>query len=302
MRYVTLGDTFHFKFTTRDFDTGAPQTLGGTPVISAYEDDNLTQITAGITLTASFDSVTGLNHVEVVATGGNGYEAGKYYAFVITTGTVDTVSVVGETVHECVIGPVDANVTEFGGTAGTFSAGRPEVNTSHVSGTVQTAGDIPDLVTTVDTVVDTLNTNLGTPSNFGSGTSTIAANLQDIADDGTEVYNRSTDSLQAIKDFVTGNILPAKNTAFSNLEFLFVAASDHVTPVTGASGTAVTRSIDGGAFGAGTGTLAEVSNGIYQYDASAADMNGDIITFRFTASGGTPGAPDDCFVTVKTSG
>lgn len=103
---------------------------------------------------------------------------------------------------------------------------------------------------------------------------------------------------QTIRD----EILPTQNVAFDNLQFLFVAASDHVTPVTGATGTGVTRTIDGGAFGAGTGTLAEVGNGIYQYDASAADMNGGIITFRFTASGGTPGAPDDSFVTIVTTG
>jgi len=93
---------------------------------------------------------------------------------------------------------------------------------------------------------------------------------------------------------------PQKNIALSNIEFLFVAASDHVTPITAASGTSITRSIDGGSFGAGTGTLAEVGNGIYQYDASAGDMNGDIITFRFIATGGTPGAPDDAFLTIKT--
>jgi hypothetical protein len=96
-------------------------------------------------------------------------------------------------------------------------------------------------------------------------------------------------------------ILPQINTAYPNIEFLFVAASDHVTPVTGATGTSVERSIDGGAFGAGTGTLTEVSDGIYQYDASAADMNGAIITFRFLATGGTPGAPDDRFVTIVTA-
>jgi len=122
MRYVALGDTFYFKFTTRDFDTGAPQTLGGVPVISAYEDANATQITSGIVLTADYDSVTGLNHVSVVATAGNGYEAGKYYAFVITTGTVDTVSVVGESVHEIVVGPVDANAAEIGGQTVTAAA------------------------------------------------------------------------------------------------------------------------------------------------------------------------------------
>lgn len=41
---------------------------------------------------------------------------------------------------------------------------------------------------------------LGTPSDFGSGTSTLAANLQDMADNGTASFDRSTDSLQAIRD------------------------------------------------------------------------------------------------------
>ncbi len=111
----------------------------------------------------------------------------------------------------------------------------------------------------------------------------------------------ATGSTALVNDIST-NILPESNVAFNDLEFLWVAASDHVTPVTGASTTSVTRSIDGGAFGSGTGALAEVGNGIYQYDASAADMNGTIITFRFVATGGTPGAPDDAFVTLKTSG
>jgi hypothetical protein len=41
---------------------------------------------------------------------------------------------------------------------------------------------------------------IGTPSDFGSGTSTVAGNLQDLADNGTAVFDRSTDSLQAIRD------------------------------------------------------------------------------------------------------
>jgi hypothetical protein len=45
-----------------------------------------------------------------------------------------------------------------------------------------------------------LQAKLGTPSDFGSGTSTIAANLQDMADNGTATFDRSTDSLQAIRD------------------------------------------------------------------------------------------------------
>lgn len=108
----------------------------------------------------------------------------------------------------------------------------------------------------------------------------------------------ATDAVDEIRDA----ILPTQNVAFNNIAVLFVAASDHVTPVTGATGAAVTRSIDGGAFGAATGTFAEIANGVYQFDASAADMNGGSITFRFVATGGTPGAPDDVFLTVITGG
>jgi len=196
MRYVALEDTFYFKFTTRDFDTGAPQTLGGTPVISAYEDANLTQITAGITLTASYDSVTGMNHVAVVATAANGYEAGKYYSFVITTGTVDTVSVVGEVVHEIVIGPVDANVTT-------------------VAGTTQTAGDIPALVTTVDTVVDTIDTNVGTAgaglTDLGGMSTAMKAEVNAEADTALSDYDPPTNTEMLAATAVTDALIVGLN-------------------------------------------------------------------------------------------
>src|SRR3990172_2799322 len=95
---IRLGDTIDIKFTTRSFSTGAPTTLAGTPVISAYPGNSVTQLTAGITLTVDFDAVTGLHNVRVVATAANGYAAATNYALVITTGTVGGVSVVGEVV------------------------------------------------------------------------------------------------------------------------------------------------------------------------------------------------------------
>lgn len=118
MRDVTLEDTFYTKFTSRQFSTGAPFTLAGTPVVSAYEDANLTQITAGVTLTADYDSVTGLNHLAIVATAANGFENGKTYSLVITTGTVDSVSAVGEIVGEFTIGSSAAAVDLANGTDG----------------------------------------------------------------------------------------------------------------------------------------------------------------------------------------
>lgn len=45
-------------------------------------------------------------------------------------------------------GVIAANVTAFGGTAGTFAAGRPEVNTTHFGGTIGvTSGGIPSVNT-----------------------------------------------------------------------------------------------------------------------------------------------------------
>ena len=91
---ITLGDTVDFKFSTVG-TTGAPTTLAGTPVVSAYVGNSTTQITAGITLSVDFDGVTGLHNVRVVASGANGYAAQTNVDLVITAGTVGGTSVVG---------------------------------------------------------------------------------------------------------------------------------------------------------------------------------------------------------------
>lgn len=94
---IRLEDTIDIKFTSRQI-SGAPFTLAGSPVISAYIGNSTTQLTAGITLTTDFDGVTGLNNVRVVATSANGYTASTNIQLVITTGTVNSVSVAGEVI------------------------------------------------------------------------------------------------------------------------------------------------------------------------------------------------------------
>lgn len=90
-------DTITFMFTTFRPSTGAPFALAGTPVVSVYKDNNLTQDTAGVTLTTNYDGVTGLNFVSIATTSAF-YVDGSSYECVITTGTVDSVSVVGSCV------------------------------------------------------------------------------------------------------------------------------------------------------------------------------------------------------------
>jgi hypothetical protein len=87
------GATFDAKFVTVD-GTGAPTVLSGSPAISVYKDNDATQTTTGVTLSVDFDSVVGLNNVRIVMTDAF-YTPGSNFQAVITTGTVDGVSVVG---------------------------------------------------------------------------------------------------------------------------------------------------------------------------------------------------------------
>lgn len=86
-----------------------------------------------------------------------------------------------------------------------------------------------------------------------------------------------------------------KNTALADFEFLMTDSTTH-NPATGATVT-VTRSIDSAAFGATTvGTATELANGVYFIDLSAADLNGNVVTLRCTASG-----CDDVLITILTT-
>lgn len=81
-----------------------------------------------------------------------------------------------------------------------------------------------------------------------------------------------------------------KNQALAKFAFLMTDSTNH-NPATGKTVTA-TRSIDGAAFGAGTlGAITELSNGLYYLDIPAADRNGNVVTYRFSATG-----CDDLFV------
>ena len=158
-RDITLADTIYMRFTTRAFATGIPGTLGGIPIVSAYENDSVTQITAGITLGVDHDSVAGLNLLTIVATGANGYESGKDYDLVITTGTVGGVSVVGEVVGSFTIERSASAVDLANGTDG-LSA-------------------LKALIDTIDTVVDGIQTDL---SNGTDGLGALKALLDTIDD------------------------------------------------------------------------------------------------------------------------
>lgn len=192
------------KFSTFRPSTGAAFTLGGTPALSVYKDNSITQSTTGVTLTADFDSVTGLNHFAIdTSTDGTFYAAGSFFDIVITTGTVDSVSVVGSVVGSFTIrktstlkptaagrtldvsatGEADANTVQWLGTACATPtvAGVPEVDLTHVAGATT---NVAALATNVDAILTDTGTTLDTKLN----------NIQGAT------FDTATDSLEALRN------------------------------------------------------------------------------------------------------
>lgn len=180
---IRLGDTIDIKFTTRQI-SGAPSTLAGSPVVSAYPGNSTTQLTAGITLTVDFDSVTGLNNVRVVASSGNGYATATNYTLVITTGTVNSVSVVGECIGSFSIENRSALMPATAGrTAVVDAAGLVDANVVKLgptgSGTAQTARDIgASVLLSVGTGTGQVNLSSG---NVPANTVQWAGNIVSLA-------------------------------------------------------------------------------------------------------------------------
>jgi len=91
-------------------------------------------------------------------------------------------------------------------------------------------------------------------------------------------------SVTAPVTITAGQLFIKKNTALANFEFLMVSSTDHITPKTGLTITAQ-RSIDGGAFAACANAATELSAGIYVINLNASDLNGSVITFKFSGTG-----------------
>ena len=72
-------------------------------------------------------------------------------AIIVKTSTTDAKTTVLVMYPE-EAGDIRVNVTAFGGTAGTFSGGRPEVNTSHAAGTAWNSGAIGASTLASDTI------------------------------------------------------------------------------------------------------------------------------------------------------
>ena len=86
-----------------------------------------------------------------------------------------------------------------------------------------------------------------------------------------------------------------KNVALPNFPFVMLDSTDHVTPKTGLTITEEIKK-DAGSFAACANTFTSVINGVYMIDFTQAEMNADIVTLKFTASGA-----DGRIITIITS-
>lgn len=285
----------NFKFNTRQFSTGAPFALAGTPVVSVYKSNDATQTTAGITLTNPFDSVVGLMHVNIDLSADAFYVTGEDYQVVLTAGTVDSVSVIG-----AVLADFSIENRFMRGTDGVDTAtmrGTDGVDTATMRGT-----DGVDTATMRGT--DSALLASSAPTNFGAlgiesdgditKVNLLDGNTAQTGDNFARLGAPAGASIAAdIAALEAADI--KKNTAYPNFTFLMVLTSDHVTPATGLTVTGERR-LDNGSFTAVSGTISEVSNGMYEFDALAADTNADTGAWRFSAA-----TADDVFITFKTS-
>jgi hypothetical protein len=138
------GDTVDCNFGTVNPSSGASFTLAGTPAISVYKDNGTTESTTGVTLTADFDTRTGLNHLRIT-TGSDGtfYSAGSYFEAVITTGTVNSISVVGQPVCAFTLQKVSAlRPTTAGRTLDVAATGEAGLDITNI---ITCTGAIPAL-------------------------------------------------------------------------------------------------------------------------------------------------------------
>lgn len=104
--------------------TGAGASLAGSPAIAVYKDNGTTESTAGASITADFDSVTGLVHLTIdTSADATFYSPGSIFAVVVTAGTIGGTSAVGKVLYEFELSNVGTSArTIINGTVGAGSS------------------------------------------------------------------------------------------------------------------------------------------------------------------------------------
>ena len=253
------GDTIDFKFCTVG-TTGAPTVLAGTPSLTAYKANGTTENATGITLTVSFDSVVGVNHVRIdTSADATFYANGNDFQVIIAAGTVGGVSVVGYVIAH-------------------FSLRNRGVT---LRGITHTGATVPTVSTLTGHTAQTGDTFARVGAPVGASISAdIAANKSVV-----DAIKTRTDNLpEGFK----------KNTAFNNFQFAMIDSTTGQGK-TGLSSFTKQVNLDNGGWTSLSGSVTEIGNGLYRIDLTAGELNGDMVTLRFAATGAY-----DTVLTFKT--
>mgnify|MGYP006053310371 CR=1 FL=1 len=210
----TAGKTVIVRFNTHQAD-GTPITLAGTPAISVYK-NSTTESTTGVSLTVDYDGRTGLHHVAVdTSADGTFYAAGNDFDLIITTGTVDSISVVGTKVgsfslaNRAALRPTTADRTldvSSGGEAGLdwSNIGSPTTTVNLSGTTVKTATDVE---TDTADIQSRLPAALTGDGNIKADTLYLGGTLQTGRDIGSSVLLSSGTGTGQVK-LASGYVAP----------------------------------------------------------------------------------------------
>lgn len=166
-------------------------------------------------------------------------------------------------------GDINVDVTAYGGTAGTFSGGRPEVNTTHAAGTAWASGAITSGVFATGAIT------AGTIAADAIGASELAADA--VAEIADAVWDEDATAHQTQGTFgqAIGDPVADTNTIYKAV----------VTDATGATvGVDVAAVLDdtgtsGVALANDSITAAKIANGAIDAATFAADVDAEILSY-----------------------
>lgn len=301
---VPAGAVLPIPFAAYAAATGASVTLTGLAVsdIEVYKGTSMTQRasdngyalmdTDGIDL----DGITGIHGFSIDTSDNSDasfYAVGSYFTVIVSAVTIDgqTVNFIAATFRikaaESAAGVPKADVSHYGGSAGTFSGGRPEVNTTHAAGTAWNSGAISASTLAADTITAAkLASDVTTELQTGLATAAALATVAGYVDtEIADIQSRLPAALVGGRMACDVIAISGDTTAADNLETSFDDTAGAVSWM---------GIIDQGTAQAATGTT-------LQLRSAAAFANDEILGAVIVITGGSAGVGQSRVITDYVS-
>lgn len=218
MSLIPLDEVVHFDVVTHRVDTGAVSDADSPPTFDVFEEATDTPILDDQAMTKR-TSLTGNYRGTFTASAANGFEAGKWYS-VVVSGTVNSVSAKDVAMKfrvapaESAAGVPKTDTTHFGGSAGTFASGRPEIviqddgiTAAKIAANAIGASEIADGAIDAGAIADGALTTAKLGSGFFDGVwSVTTRELTAFSASFKTGYALSSAGIQAIWDAATSSL------------------------------------------------------------------------------------------------